>query len=227
MSWGFIRYNKKKKKAQELWEISISIFFNIFIRLRAEHSSRREDREKGHNEQSGPGFHTKSKFQVMEIPARVRAQPSRPSPTTISLPLSSVPTTSVCTSIHSIETSTRSTLETRKAASPLPQTTKSSTRTFAPFLNPRTKKKETAVYSETSKKKSPLRNKRSHAKNETRNMTEAIRHPSGFSLEPREPFTAEAGVSRHFEQDKTTTDKSGLLPTTLYTKSNGLINCCH
>ena len=154
----------------------------------------------------------------MKIPAGVRAKPTRPSPTTISLSLSSVPTTSVCTSIHSIETSTRSTLETRKV-----------TGTFAPFSNPSTKRKESAVYSETSERKTPIRKKRSYAKNETRNMTEVSRHLLSVSPEPREPSTAEAGVisSPHFEQDKTTTDKSGSLSTTSHAYNGGLINCCH
>ena len=202
----------------------ILIFINIFNRLCADHSSRREDREKGHNEQSRPAHHTKRKFQVIEIPAVVRVQPTRPSPTIISLSLSSVPTTSMCTSIHSIETSTRSTLETREAAHPLPQT-KFPTRTFASFSNPSLKKNESAVYSETSEKKTPIRNKRRHPKNETRHTTEVLGHPSSVSPELQEPSTEEVIVSPHFEQDKTTTDKSGLLPTTPYVK-NGLINCC-
>ena len=207
--------------------MSISIFLNIFNRLCADHSSRREDREKGHNEQSRPVHHTKRKFQVMEIPARVTVQPIRPSPITITLSLSSVPTTPVCTSIHSVETSTRNTLETRKAADPLPQTNKSPTRTFAPFSNPNTKKRGTYVHSETGEKKKPIRNKRWHKKDKTRKVTEDISHLSGVSPEPRETSTAGAGVifSPHFEQDKTTTYKFSL-PTTSYTAHNGLINCC-
>ena len=206
MSRVFIRYEKEKNKTKRK-TFCISIFFNLSIRLRAEHSSGREDREKGNNEQAMRAHHTKRKFQVMEIPAGVRAQPSRPSPTAISLSLSSVTTTSVCTSIHFIETSTRSTLEIRKTANPLPQTKKSPTRGFAPFSNPSAKEKEIAVYNETSEKKSSLRNKRSHAKKETRNMTEDLRHPPGVSPEPRESSTT-AG--------KMTTVKSDLLPMTSY-----------
>ena len=178
MSWEFINYEKKKETNQELWEISVWLFFNISIDLCAEHSSRREDRERGQNEQSRPEHHTKRKFQVMEILAGLKVQPTRPSPTTISL--SPVLTTSVSTSIHSIETSTRSTLGTRKAADPLPQT-KSPTRTFVPFSDPSTKIKETAVHSDTGEKKGPIRNKRWHPKNETRNMTEALTQSSGVS----------------------------------------------
>ncbi|XP_015777661.1 PREDICTED: uncharacterized protein LOC107355591 [Acropora digitifera] len=179
-----------------------------------EHSSRRENREKGNNEQSIPAHHTKRKFQVIEIPAGVRVQPTRPSPITISLPLSFVPTMSVSTSIHSIDNSTRSIRETRIAADPLPQTKKSPTRTFAPFSSPSTKKKETAVYSETGEKKNTIRNKRWHSKFETRNMTEALKQSSDVSPEPWEHST-EAGVifSPHFEQDKTTTYKFSLRTT--------------
>ena len=200
------------------------------IGLCAEHSSRREDRERGKNEQSRPAYHTKRKFQVMEILAGVQVQPPRLSPTTISLSLSTVFTTSVSTSIHSIETSTRSTLETRKAANPLPQAKISPTRTVAPFSNPRTKIKETAVYGETGEKKRPIRNKRSHTKNETANMTEVIRPPSGVSPEPREPSTAAgAGVifSPHLEQNKTMTYNFSLCTNVSATDDEGLNNCCH
>ncbi|XP_015771234.1 PREDICTED: uncharacterized protein LOC107349563 [Acropora digitifera] len=175
-----------------------------------EHSSRREDRERGQNEQSRPEHHTKRKFQVMEILAGVNVQPTRPNPTTIShsLSLSLVLTTSVSTSIHSIETSTTSTLETRKAANPLPQTKKSPTRTVAPFSNPSTKNKETAANSETGEKKRPIRDKRWHPKNETRYTTEALTQSSGVSPTPREPsITAAAGVIflPYFGQDETMT----------------------
>ncbi|XP_029202600.2 uncharacterized protein [Acropora muricata] len=179
-----------------------------------EHSSRREDREKGNNEQFMPAHHKKRKFQVMEIPAGVRVQPTRPSPITISLPLSFVPTMSVSTSIHSIDNSTRSIRETRIAADPLPQTKKSPTRTFAPFSSPSIKKKEAAVYSETGEKKNTIRNKRWHSKFETRNMTEALKQSSDVSPEPWEPSTATGVIfSSHFEQDKTTTYKFSLRTT--------------
>lgn len=133
----------------------------------------------------------------MKILAGVNVQPTRPSPTTIShsLSLSPVLTTSVSTSIHSIETSTTSTLETRKAANPLPQTKKSPTRTVAPFSNPSKTIKETAVHSETGEEKRPIRDKRWHPKNETRYMTEALTQSSGVSPTPRKPsITAAAGV---------------------------------
>ncbi|XP_015777668.1 PREDICTED: uncharacterized protein LOC107355598 isoform X3 [Acropora digitifera] len=85
------------------------------------------------------------------------------------------------------ETSARSTLETNKAAGLLPQKRMSPTRTFTPFSNPSTKKKEIAAHSETKKL---IRNKRWDSKNETANMTAA----------------AGAGVisSPHFEQDNRT-----------------------
>ena len=205
-------------------------FFKISILLCAEHSSPREDRERGKNEQSRPAYHTKRKFQVMEILAGVKVQSTRPSPTTISLSLSPVFITSVSTSVHSIETSTRSTLETRRAANPLPQTKISPTRTVAPFSNPSTKIKETAVYSETGEKNRPIRNKRWHTKNETANMTEVIRPPSGISPEPREPSTAAgAGVifSPHLEEDKLMTYNFSLCKNISATDDEGLINCCH
>ena len=210
--------------------MTISIFLNNNLNcLCAEHPSRHEDREKGNNEHSLPAHHTKRKFQVMEIPAGVRVQPTRPSPITISLSLSFVPTMSVSTSIHSIHNSMRSIRENRIAADQLPQTKKSPTRTFAPFSSPSTKKKETAVYSETDEKKNAIRNKRWHSEFETRNMTEALTQPPDVSPEPWQPSTA-AGVgvifSPHFEQDKTTTDKF-LLHTTSNVAHYGLINCCH
>ena len=205
--------------------MTISVFLNTLNCLCAEHSSRREDREKGNNEQSMPAHHKKRKFQVMEIPPAVRVQPTRPSPITISLSLSFVPTMSVSTSIHSIDNSTRSIRETRIAADPLPQTKKSPTKTFAPFSSPSIKKKEAAVYSETGEKKNTIRNKRWHSKFETRNMTEALKQSSDVSPEPWEPSTA-AGVIllSHFEQDKTTTYKFSL-GTTSNTVYYGLINC--
>ena len=166
----------------------------------------------------------------MEILAGLKVQPARPSPTTISLPLSPVFTTSLSISIHSIETSIRSTLETRRAANPLPQTKMSPTRTVAPFSDPSTKIKETAVYSETGEKKGPIRNKRWHTKNETTNVTEVIRPPSGVSPEPGEPSTAAgAGVifSPHFEQDKTMTYNFSLCTNISATDDRGLMNCCH
>ncbi|XP_067043943.1 uncharacterized protein [Acropora muricata] len=85
------------------------------------------------------------------------------------------------------ETSARSTLETNKAAGLLPQKRMSPTRTFTPFSNPSTKKKEIAAHSETKKL---IRNKRWDSKNETANMTAA----------------AGTGVisSPHFEQDNKT-----------------------
>ncbi|XP_044184793.1 uncharacterized protein LOC122964932 [Acropora millepora] len=146
----------------------------------------------------------------MEILAGVNVQPTRPSPTTIShsLSLSPVLTTSVSTSIHSIETSTTSTLETRKAANPLPQTKKSPTRTVVPFSNPSTKIKETAVQSETGEEKRPIRDKRWQPKNETRYMNEALTQSSGVSPTPREPsITAAAGVMflPYFGQDESMT----------------------
>ena len=205
--------------------MTISVFLNTLNCLCAEHSSRREDREKGNNEQSMPAHHKKRKFQVMEIPPAVRVQPTRPSPITISLSLSFVPTMSVSTSIHSIGNSTRSIRETIIVADPLPQTKKSPTRTFAPFSCPSIKKKEAAVYSETGEKKNTIRNKRWHSKFETRNMTEALKQSSDVSPEPWEPSTA-AGVIllSHFEQDKTTTYKFSL-GTTSNTVYYGLINC--
>ena len=167
----------------------------------------------------------------MEIPTGARVQPTRTSPATIRLSLSPVPITSVSTSIYSIETSTRSSLETNKAADLLPQTKKSPTRTFGPFSNPSTKKKETAANSETGEKKRPIRDKRWHPNNETANMTEVLRHPLGVSPEPREPSTAAgAGVifSPHFELDKTTTYNFslGTEPPQLAGRK-GLINCCY
>ena len=161
----------------------------------------------------------------MEILAGARVQPTRTSPATICLSLSPVPTTSVYTSIYSIETSARSTLETNEAADLLPQTKKSPTRTFAPFSNPSAKKKEAAVHSETGEKKKLIRNKRWHTKNETANMTEVLRHPLGVFPEPREPSTAADGAgvifSPHFEQDETPTYNFSL------PNKQGLINCCH
>jgi len=120
---------------------------------REEHSSRLKDSKKEQNEQSRPAHHSKKKFQAVEILAGARVQPTRTSPATICVSLSPVPTTSVYTSIYSIETSARSTLETNEAADLLPQTKKSPTRTFAPFSNPSAKKKETAAHSETGEKK--------------------------------------------------------------------------
>ena len=207
-------------------------FFKISILLCAEHSSRREDRERGQNEQSRPEHHTKRKFQVMEILAGVNVQPTLPSPTTIShsLSLSPVLTTSVSTSIHSIETSTTSTLETRKAANPLPQTKKSPTRTVAPFSNPSTKIKETAVQNETGEEKRPIRDKRWQPKNETRYMTEALTQSSGVSPTPREPsITAAAGVMflPYFGQDESMTYNFSQCTNISATDDGGLINCCH
>lgn len=204
----------------------IILIFNICIRLCAEHSSRLKDSKKEQNEQSRPAHHSKRKFQAVEILAGARVQPTRTSPATICVSLSPVPTTSVYTSIYSIETSARSILETNEAADLLPQTKKSPTRTFAPFSNPSAKKKETAAHSETGGKKKLIRNKRWHTnKNETANITEVLRHHLGVSPEPREPSTAAAGAgvifSPHFEQDKTPTYNFSL------PNKQGLINCCH
>lgn len=146
----------------------------------------------------------------MEILAGGRVQPTRTSPATIFLSLSPVPTTSVYSSVYSIETSARSTLETNKAAGLLPQTRMSPTRTFTPFSNPSTKKKEIAAHSETKKL---IRNKRWDSKNETANMTAA----------------AGAGVvsSPHFEQDNRTSYNFSLHTYPSMMPYSGLINCCH
>ena len=140
-------------------------------------------------------------------------------------------TTSVYTSVYSIETSARSTLETNKAAGLLPQTKMSPTRMFTPFSNPSTKKKEIAAHSETGEKKKSIRNKRWDTKNETANMTEGLRHPLGISPEPREPFTAAAGAgvisSPQFEQDNRTSYNFSLHTYPSMMPYSGLINCCH
>ena len=86
----------------------------------------------------------------MEILAGARVQPTRTSPATIRLSLSPVPTTSVYTSIYSIETSARSTLETSKTTDRLPQTKKSPTRT--PFSNPSAKENDIAWLGGTGEK---------------------------------------------------------------------------
>ena len=102
-----------------------------------------------------------------------------------------------------IETSTRSILETRKAADTLTRT-KSPTRTLAPASYSSIRKNETAVYSDSGK---AMRNRRWHAQNETRNMTDVLSLPKNISHEPRDPPTVKAGVtfSPHFDRDKTTT----------------------
>ncbi|XP_015771235.1 PREDICTED: uncharacterized protein LOC107349564 [Acropora digitifera] len=147
----------------------------------------------------------KRKFHVEEIPTEIRVQPTLQSSTIIlysSIAKGKISTAFVSYHDH-IETSTRSILETRKAADTLTQT-KSPTRTLAPASYSSIRKNETAVYSDSGK---AMRNRRWHAQNETRNMTEVLSLPKNISHEPRDPPTVKAGVtfSPHFDRDKTTT----------------------
>ncbi|XP_044184949.1 uncharacterized protein LOC122947385 [Acropora millepora] len=147
----------------------------------------------------------KRKFHVEEIATEIRVQPTLQSSTIIlysSIAMGKISTAFVSYHDH-IETSTRSILETRKAADTLTQT-KSPTRTLAPASYSSIRKNETAVYSDSGK---AMRNRRWHAQNETRNMTEVLSLPKNISHEPREPPTVKAGVtfSPHFDRDKTTT----------------------
>ena len=139
-----------------------------------------------------------------EIPIEIRVQPTIQSSTIIlhsSIAVGKVPTTFASYHDH-IETSTRSTLGTRKATDPLAQT-KFPTRRLGPTSDPSTKKNGTAVYSNSGK---AMRNRRWHAENETRNMTEVLSLPKNISHEPRDPPTVEAAVTfwPHFDRDKTT-----------------------
>ena len=202
---------------------------SIFICLCADFSSRHKDREEGRKEQYRPGSvkhyaWTKRKFHEDEIPVEV--QPTHQSSTTkilhSSIDVGKVPTTFVN---HHIETSTRSLLETRKAADPLQ---KSPTRTFGPASDPSTKKKETAVYNDSGKKNSTTRNRRWHEKNGTRSMSDRLSLPTYHSPESREPATVGAGVifSPHFHHDKTTTYDFSL-STTSNIVGEGLNNRSH
>ncbi|XP_067043625.1 uncharacterized protein [Acropora muricata] len=148
---------------------------------------------------------TKRKFHVEEIPIEIRVQPTLQSSTIIlhsSIAMGKISTAFVSYHDH-IETSTRSILETRKAADTLTRT-KSPTRTLAPASYSSIRKNETAVYSDSGK---AMRNRRWHAQNETRNMTDVLSLPKNISHEPRDPPTVAAGVtfSPHFDRDKTTT----------------------